>query len=86
MLMTQLHSQKGDYIFLFNLNISRSINIIATGVVNIIGDGKSNLFNINASDVLIKGLNIDKYNKTAIYSIKGNLTIENNKIDNTYKE
>ncbi|RBQ24468.1 hypothetical protein ALNOE001_01150 [Candidatus Methanobinarius endosymbioticus] len=76
---------EGDYSFLSNLNITRSIDIIANGVVNIVGDGMSNVFNINTTGIVIKRLNIEKYN-IAINSTKGNLIIENNIINNTKKE
>ncbi|MGL4669329.1 MAG: right-handed parallel beta-helix repeat-containing protein [Methanobacteriaceae archaeon] len=71
------------------LTISTSVNIIANGIVNFIGDGTGTAFNIQASDVNITGFNIEKYNVGINFNtsdeLANNLSINNTTIkDSNY--
>ncbi|MBZ9570717.1 hypothetical protein KQY27_04045 [Methanobrevibacter sp. TMH8] len=72
--------EEGDYIdTLYNLNVSRKVNIKSNGQVNIKSNTGGTLFNITARNVQILNLNISGY-QTAIYSNTGGLSVIGNNI------
>ncbi|MBZ9570960.1 hypothetical protein KQY27_05315 [Methanobrevibacter sp. TMH8] len=66
---------EGNYDFIFNLNITKPLKLLSNGVVNLVGNIKSNAFIVKSADVMISGFNINNYNKgiTSEY-YNGNLT------------
>ncbi|MBZ9570649.1 carboxypeptidase-like regulatory domain-containing protein, partial [Methanobrevibacter sp. TMH8] len=76
--------EEGDYIdSLYNLNVSRKVNIKSNGKVNIKSSTGGILFNITARNVQIFNLNISGY-QTAIRSNIGGLSVIGNNITTNY--
>ena len=76
----ELVLEEGDYIdTLYNLNVSRKVNIKSNGKVNIKSSTGGILFNVTAKEVQILNLNISGY-QTAIRSNIGGLSVIGNNI------
>ena len=74
-----INLQAGDYYFLKNLSIKRSLTIQSNDndIVNIkSNDGTGTLFNIESKDVTIKNLNIIDFN-VGVYANSYNINIDN---------